>query len=55
MTVLDVVSVGEFNETTCDLAIKYVEIAKKKIAEYKATISTTDIHNQLRIAGTLSR
>ncbi|KAM0898124.1 hypothetical protein ACQ4PT_022119 [Festuca glaucescens] len=41
MQVLDLVSAGEYDETTSDLAIKYVEVAKKKIEEYKMTISRT--------------
>jgi hypothetical protein len=41
MRVLELVSAGEYDETTSELAIKYLEVAKTKIAEYKCTISRT--------------
>jgi hypothetical protein len=41
MRVLDLVSIGEYDETTSEIAIKYLEVAKTKIAEYKCTISHT--------------
>jgi hypothetical protein len=39
MKVLDLVSIGEYDETTSAIAIKFLELAKTKIAEYKCTIS----------------
>ncbi|KAM0869149.1 hypothetical protein ACQ4PT_040856 [Festuca glaucescens] len=41
MHVLDLVSAGEYDETTAQLAVKYVELAKKKIDDYRSTISRT--------------
>jgi hypothetical protein len=41
MRVLDLVSVGEYDETTSEIAIKYLEVARTKIAKYKCTISHT--------------
>uniref|UniRef100_A0ACD5UQ68 Uncharacterized protein n=1 Tax=Avena sativa TaxID=4498 RepID=A0ACD5UQ68_AVESA len=35
MNGLDLVSVGEYDDTTADLDVKYIEIAKKKISKYK--------------------
>jgi hypothetical protein len=41
MRVLELVSAGEYDETISELAIKYLEVAKTKIAKYKGTISRT--------------
>ncbi|KAK1683308.1 hypothetical protein QYE76_044156 [Lolium multiflorum] len=41
MHVLDLVSAGQYDETTAQVAIKYVDLAKKKIDEYRSSISQT--------------